>query len=414
MRAILTNNAPTAAYRGAGRPEAIYITERLMDEAARLLGLPVEEIRRRNLVRPEQMPYKNAMDQTYDSGEFGKILESGLKLGDWDNFDARAEASKKNGMIRGRGMASFLEWTGGNTFEENVTVNVGADGMVEIMTALMPMGQGINTSFAQLVVDTFGIPIEKVRVCHGDTDRANGFGSAGSRSIFAGGSAVRVASERTIDKARDLAADALECAAGDIEYQEGNFSVAGTDRKIGLFELAAKQPDQCIEVNSTSSTDGSTWPNGCHTCEVEIDSQTGEVRVVSYANVNDVGTVINPMIVTGQLEGGAVQGIGQALCEQIVYEADSGQLQTGSLMDYSIPRADIMGEFKTEMDQSVPCKTNILGVKGVGELGTIGATPAVANAVVDALLSVGVTAETALQLQMPMTADKIWKALQTA
>lgn len=414
MRAILTNSAPTAAYRGAGRPEAIYITERLMDEAARLLGLPVEEIRRRNLVRPEQMPYKNAMDQTYDSGEFGKILESGLKLGDWENFDARAQASKKNGMIRGRGMASFLEWTGGNTFEENVTVNVGADGMVEIMTALMPMGQGINTSFAQLVVDTFGIPIEKVRVCHGDTDRANGFGSAGSRSIFAGGSAVRVASERTIDKARELAADALECATGDLEYQEGSFSVAGTDRKIGLFELAAKQPEQCIEVNSTSSTDGSTWPNGCHTCEVEIDPQTGEARVVSYANVNDVGTVINPMIVTGQLEGGAVQGIGQALCEQIVYEADSGQLQTGSLMDYSIPRADIMGQFKTEMDQSVPCKTNILGVKGVGELGTIGATPAVANAVVDALMSVGVTAETALQLQMPLTSDKIWKALQTA
>lgn len=414
MRAILTNNAPTAAYRGAGRPEAIYITERLMDEAARVLGMPVDEVRRRNLVSPDQMPYQNAMAQTYDSGEFGKILDAGLALGDWQNFDARAQTSKQSGKIRGRGMASFLEWTGGNTFEETVTVKVAADGMVEIMTALMPMGQGINTSFAQLVVDTFGIPLEQVRVCHGDTDRANGFGSAGSRSIFAGGSAVRVASERTIEKAKELAADALECAAGDLEYKDASFVVSGTDRQIGLFELAAKQPDQQIEVNSTSSTDGSTWPNGCHVCEVEIDPQTGHVDVVSYANVNDVGRVVNPMIVTGQLEGGAVQGIGQALCEQVVYEAETGQLQTGSLMDYSMPRADIMGRFKTEMDQSIPCKTNVLGVKGVGELGTIGATPAVANAVADALLSAGVPADTVRQLQMPLTADKVWKALQTA
>jgi carbon-monoxide dehydrogenase large subunit len=414
FRAILTNQAPTAAYRGAGRPEAIYITERLMDEAARQLKIAPEEIRIRNLVKSEQMPYQNAMAQTYDTGEFEKIVRAGLKLGDWDGFSAREKQSESDGKLRGRGMASFLEWTGGNVFEERVTVNVAADGVVEIMTALMPMGQGINTSFAQLVVDTFGIPIEKIRVKHGDTDLANGFGSAGSRSIFAGGSAVRVAAERTIEKAKELAADALECSAADIEYDQANFKVAGTDRSIGLFELAAKQADQQIEMDSTSSTDGSTWPNGCHVCEVEIDKATGEVQVAAYANVNDVGKVINPLIVTGQLEGGAVQGIGQALFEQVVYDDESGQLQTGSLMDYTIPRADIMGQFKTEMDQSIPCKNNPLGVKGVGELGTIGATPAVVNAVLDALFRAGVSEQAALGMQMPLTPDKVWQVLQTA
>ncbi len=414
FRTVVTNTCATSAYRGAGRPEAIYITERLMDEAARVTGIDPVELRRRNMIRPDQMPYTNAMGQTYDTGAFESIMDQGLKLADWPGFDARAAQSRKAGKLRGKGLATFLEWTGGNVFEERVTINVTADGYIEVMSALLPMGQGIATSFAQVVVDTFGVPIDKVRIKHGDTDLANGFGSAGSRSIFAGGSAVRVASERTIDKARDLAAEELECAPPDIVYEAPMFKVAGTDRSVDLFSLAGRQPDAHIFVDSTSATDGSTWPNGCHACEVEIDADTGHVQVVRYANVNDVGKVINPMIVRGQLEGGAVQGIGQALCEEVVYDTDSGQLQTGSFMDYAMPRADIVaGPIVSEMDQSIPCKNNTLGVKGVGELGTIGATPAVVNAVVDALLRAGVPLDRALAIQMPLTAPKVWQALQS-
>ncbi|MEZ5658739.1 MAG: xanthine dehydrogenase family protein molybdopterin-binding subunit [Burkholderiaceae bacterium] len=410
LRAILTNTAPTAAYRGAGRPEAIYFTERLMDEAARQLGIDPRELRRRNMIRPEQMPYKNQMAQTYDTGAFESVMNQGLELADWDGYEKRAADSLARGLLRGRGIATFLEWTGGNAFEERVTVNITADGIVEVMTALMPMGQGIATSFAQVVVDTLGLPIEKIRILHGDTDRANGFGSAGSRSIFTGGSAVEVASERTIDKAKELAAEELECAPTDIEYVAPRLQVMGTDRGIDLFELAGKQEGGKIFVDSTSSVIGPTWPNGCHICEVEIDPDTGHVQIVSYANVNDVGRVINPMIVVGQLEGGAVQGIGQALCEQVVYDED-GQLQTGSFMDYAMPRADIYGTFKTTMDQSVPSTNNRLGVKGVGELGTIGATPAVVSAVMDALVRAGVSDERRLSLQMPVTSEKVWALL---
>ena len=414
FRGVLTNTCATAAYRGAGRPEAIYFTERLMDEAARQTGIDLVELRRRNMIRPEQMPYTNPMAQTYDSGAFESIMDQGLELADWKGFAAREKASNANGKLRGRGLATFLEWTGGNVFEERVTINITADGVIEVMTALMPMGQGIATSFAQIIVDQFGVPFDQIRIMHGDTDRANGFGSAGSRSIFAGGSAVEVASVRAIDKAKELAADALEVAASDVVYEAPQFKVVGTDKGIGLFELAAKQPDKTIYMDATSSTDGSTWPNGCHICEVEIDPGTGHVQVAQYANVNDVGRVINPMIVTGQLEGGAVQGIGQALCEAVVYEQESGQLQTGSFMDYAMPRADIIGEFRTAMDQSIPCKTNRLGVKGVGELGTIGATPAIANAVFDALLRHGVPADTVLAMAMPLSPDKVWAALQQA
>jgi carbon-monoxide dehydrogenase large subunit len=289
-----------------------------------------------------------------------------------------------------------------------VTVEVQADGMIEVFSAVNAMGQGIATSLAQLVVDTFGVPAEKVRVVLGDTDRGDGFGSAGSRSIFTGGSAMRVGSERTIDKARELAATALEAAAEDIRYEQGNFKVAGTDLQIGLFELAARQPDRRIFMDSTSSVAGPTWPNGCHISEIEVDPQTGSVEVVAYASMNDVGRVINPLIVTGQLDGGAVQGIGQALCEEVVYDRETGQPVAGSLMDYAVPRADILqADFVTRMDQSVPCKNNPLGVKGVGELGTIGATPAIVNAVADALARNGLAGKTT-QLQMPVTAPRLW------
>ncbi|MEP6969727.1 MAG: xanthine dehydrogenase family protein molybdopterin-binding subunit, partial [Betaproteobacteria bacterium] len=383
--AVLTNTAPVGAYRGAGRPEAIYIIERLMDEAARQLGMDRVALRRRNFIRRDQMPYRNAMGQVYDDGQFEHVMEQALALADWDGFDARAAATRAAGKWRGLGIATFLEWTGGNVFEERVTVSVLADGMVEVFAAVNGMGQGIATSLAQLVVDVFDLPLENIRVVLGDTDRGNGFGSAGSRSLFTGGSALRIGAERSVDHARQLAAGQLEAAAQDIEYRSGRFQVKGTDLGIGLFELAATQEGRRIHVESTSSVSGPSWPNACHICEIELTPETGEVRVERYASVNDVGRVVNPMIVVGQLDGGAIQGIGQALYEAVVYDPESGQLLTGSLMDYAAPRADNIPVFDNRMDTSTPCKNNPLGVKGVGELGTIGATPCVVNAVADAL-----------------------------
>ena len=408
--AVMTNTASTGAYRGAGRPEAIYLTERLMDAASRKIGIDQAELRRRNMIRPDQMPYTNQMGQVYDSGAFEQILDQGLALADWGGFAARRAQSVARGKLRGRGIATFLEWTGGNVFEERVTVNVSADGFIDIGSATQAMGQGIATSYAQLAVDVFGVPLERIRVLQGDTDRLNGFGSAGSRSLFTGGSAVSVASKRTIDDAKALAADALEAPAADIEYSAGRFKVAGTDLGIGLFELAGRQPESRIHVDSTSSVSGPTWPNGCHICEVEIDAATGEVAIVGYASVNDIGRVVSPTIVKGQVEGGAVQGIGQALCENIAYDEATGQLQSASFMDYAMPHADGFLGFKTAFDTSIPCKTNPLGVKGVGELGTIGATPAVVNAVIDALDSAGLGAA-GQALQMPVTAERVWRAL---
>jgi len=410
IEAVLTNTAPVSAYRGAGRPEAIYIIERLMDAAARQTGIDATELRRRNMIRPEQMPYTNPMAKTYDSGNFASVMDKATTLADWRGFDARCAEAKQRGRLRGRGIATFLEWTGVDIFEERVTVTVSGDGEIEIFSALQAMGQGLATTFAQIAVDIFGVPIEKIRIMLGDTDRATGFGSAGSRSLFVGGSAVRVASERTVKSAQELAAVELEAAVSDIEYRDGVFRIGGTDRSVGLFELAGRQPQQRIVLDSTSSVDGATWPNGCHICEVEIDPETGAVEVAAYWSVNDVGRVINPMIVVGQLEGGAVQGIGQALCEAFVYDRETGQAVTASFQDYALPRADMIRHFHMTMDESTPCLNNAMGVKGVGELGTIGATPAVANAVVDALDRAGRRGQ-ALALQMPMTAERVWKAL---
>jgi carbon-monoxide dehydrogenase large subunit len=411
-KAVLTNTAPVGAYRGAGRPEAIYIVERLMDEAARQLGMDRTELRRRNFIRPEQMPYANPMAQLYDSGRFEHVMDQGLALADWNGFAAREAQSKQQGKWRGLGIATFLEWTGGNMFEERVTFTVLADGMVEVFSAVNGMGQGIATSLVQLVVDVFDVPMDQVRIVTGDTDRGDGFGSAGSRSAFVGGSAVHVGAERTIDHARQIAAGKLEAAAQDIDYRGGRFQVRGTDLGIGLFELAATQEGGRIHLESISAVGAASWPNGCHVCEVEITPETGEVAVVSYASVNDVGRVINPMLVVGQLDGGALQGLGQALMEQVVYDTESGQLLTGSLMDYAAPRADQSPPFRNQMDQSTPCKTNPLGIKGVGELGTIGATPCVVNAVADAMARNG-RADLATRLQMPLTPPRVWELLQT-
>lgn len=410
--AVMTHTAPTGAYRGAGRPEAILNIERLMDEAAREHGFDRFEFRSRNFITPEQMPYTNPMAQVYDSGEFEHIMRSAMAKADVAGFEARAQASAANGKWRGLGVATFLEWTGGNTFEESVNVQILSDGSVEVFTAVMPMGQGIQTSLTQLVADVFDLPPEKIRVVMGDTDRGNGFGSAGSRSIFTGGGAVAQGSQRAMDKARELAAEALEAAAQDLEYAAARFTVKGTDVNISLGELASRQAEGRIAIDSSTTAGGVTWPNACHLCEVELDPNTGETEVVAYSSVNDIGRVISPVIVRGQLDGGAVQGIGQALNELVVYEDQGGQLLTGSLMDYAVPHADVMHvDFNTHTDESIPCKTNILGVKGVGELGTIGATPAVVNAVADALARQG-RGEVSPHLEMPLTPSRMWAMLQ--
>mgnify|MGYP001809667588 FL=1 len=411
-QAVLTSTAPTSPYRGAGRPEAVFIMERLMSEAARQLGLDETELRRRNLVRRTQMPYRNPMGQVYDDGDFERILDQGLGLADWAGFETRRAEAAARGRLRGRGIATFLEWTGGPVLEEQAQVRVlPGEPVVEIVSATMPMGQGIATSYAQLAVDAFQIPLERIRIVQGDTDRANGFGSAASRSLFTGGAAVSVAARKTVDDAKALAAEALEAGVDDIEYAEGRYTIAGTDRGIGLFELAARQAGGLIANQASAKAEAASWPNACHVAEVEIDPATGAVQVVAYSSVNDIGRVINPLIATGQIEGGAMQGIGQALQEAVRHDPATGQLLSASFMDYTLPRADDSVAFVTRFDESVPCKTNVLGAKGVGELGTIGATPAVVNAVADALAHAGRAAATRT-LQMPLTSEQLWRALQ--
>lgn len=414
FKAVMTNTAPTGAYRGAGRPEAIFNIERLMDEAARVSGIDRIQLRRKNFIQPEQMPYKNAMGQTYDTGHFEAIMNQALQQADWDHFSKREAASKAQGKWRGLGVSTFLEWTGGNALEEKVNVRVLADGVIEVFSAVNAMGQGIATSLAQLVVDVFGVDLSKVRVVLGDTDRGNGFGSVGSRSLFTGGSAVSVGAQETLARAKELAAQSLESSSDDLLYESGRFSVKGTDLSITLAALAAKEPSGRIELDSTTAASGPTWPNGCHISEVEIDPQTGVIELCRYSSMNDVGRVVNPLIVRGQLDGGAVQGIGQALCERVVYDRETGQPLTGSLMDYAIPHADIMPEyFTTDMDQSIPSTNNVLGVKGVGELGTIGATPSVINAIADALARNGHQDKTQA-LQMPVTPSRLWELLHAS
>ena len=411
LTAVLTNRAPTGAYRGAGRPEAILSIERALDEAARAHGFDRLELRRVNIIPESKMPYTNAMGQTYDTGAFGRIFERGLAVAKVDDFELRATTSAQRGKWRGLGVASFLEWTSGNSFTEEVNIQILADGSVEVFTAVLPMGQGIQTSLTQLVADVFDLPAEKIRVVMGDTDRGNGFGSAGSRSIFTGGGAVSEGSTKALELARSLAAEALETALEDLDYAQARFTIKGTDIAIELGDVAKLQAEQRIVVESSTTAGAPTWPNGCHVCEVEVNPETGECEVVAYSSVNDVGRVISPTIVRGQLDGGAVQGIGQALYENLIYETHGAQLISGSLMDYAVPHADVMQvDFVTEMDESIPCKTNVLGVKGVGELGTIGATPAVVNAIAHALARNGHGHKTP-QLQMPLTPLNVWQTI---
>jgi len=403
---VLTNTMATGAYRGAGRPEANYLMERLIEQAAREMKLDSAEIRRRNFIRPEQFPYRTHVDDWYDAGEFARILDRVLEEADWSGFAARREEAKRRGRLRGRGLACYLEWTGAPVRTETVDIQVDADGTVSVYTGTQAMGQGLETTYMQLVTEVLQIPARAVRVVQGDTDAVTGVGSVGSRSAFVGGSAAVAAGRRVIVRGKELAADALESSAGDIEYRDGRFAIAGTDRSIALAEVAARTPERRIRVSATETPSTPSWPNGAQVCEVEIDPETGEIEVVGMTSIDDIGRIINHMIVEGQVHGGIAQGLGQALYERAVYDDSSGQLLTGSLMDYCVPRADQLPNMNSGFDESVPCKTNLLGVKGCGEIGTIGAVPAAVHAVLDALAERGVR-----HLEMPMTPEKIWRAL---
>jgi len=406
IRGVLTNTMATGAYRGAGRPEANFLMERLLDKAAREMKLDPAEIRRRNFIAPSAFPYRTHMGDTYDVGEFERMLDGVLAASDWNGFEERKQSSRQRGKLRGRGLASYLEWTGALP-TETVDIEVAADGTVTVFSGTMAMGQGLETSYTQLVAEVLGVSFSRIKIVQGDTDRANGVGSVGSRSAFVGGSAVVAAGHRVVARGKELAAEALEAAAPDIEYRDGRFSIGGTDRSIGLAELAARQPQKLIRVSATQTPSAPSWPNGAQAIEVEIDPETGVVELAKITSVDDIGRIINRAIVEGQVQGGIAQGAGQALWEQVAYDADSGQLLSGSLMDYCVPRADQFPAMANDFDESVPCTTNLLGVKGVGELGTIGATPAVVHAVLDALAAHGVQ-----HLEMPMTPERVWRALR--
>jgi len=403
IKGVLTNTMATGAYRGAGRPEGNYLIERLVEKAAREMKIDPAEMRKRNFLRPEDFPYRTHVGETYDAGEFGKILDGVLALADWQGFPGRKEKSRQRGKLRGRGLATYLEWTGALP-TETVDVEVDAQGHVTVFSGTQAMGQGLETTYTQLVAEVLGLDSSKITIVQGDTDRANGVGSVGSRSAFVGGSAVVSSSRKFILKGRELAAEALEAALADIEYRDGRFRIGGTDRSLSLGELVARQPRKVIRVSDTQTPSTPSWPNGAQACEVEIDPETGEVTLARIASCDDIGRIINLAIVEGQIHGGMAQGIGQALYERVAYDDESGQLLTGSLMDYCVPRADQLPPMSASFDESVPCKTNLLGVKGCGELGTIGAVPAVVHAVLDAL--------NVAHLEMPLTSEKVWRALQ--
>jgi carbon-monoxide dehydrogenase large subunit len=408
IKAVMTHTAPVGAYRGAGRPEAVFIVERLMDAAARQIGMDPRAIRKVNYIKPAQMPYTNAVGQVYDSGAFAHMLERASKLADWDGFAARKKAAKKKGLLYGRGLTSYIEWTGGTVHTETVSLHATAEGRVILYSGTQAMGQGLQTSFSQMVAASLGIPIDKIDVVQGDTDLAIGFGSVGSRSLFVGGTAVVVSAIDLIAKAREKASHMLEASVDDIEYRDGSLTVVGTDKKIGLFEIAKAEKGARLSVESEGKADGATFPNGTHICEVEIDPETGVSRVVRYTTVDDVGVAINPMLVTGQVHGGVAQGIGQALYEGVTYDPE-GQLLTASYQDYCIPRADDIPPIAVTLDDSAPCRTNPLGAKGCGESGAIGGPPCITNGVMDALSELGITSITT-----PLSPLKVWQAIQKA
>ena len=407
VRMLFTHTAPVDAYRGAGRPEMGYLIERLVARAARELGVDPVELRMRNFVRAEQMPYANPAGATYDCGDFARMLRGALAASDWDGYAARKNAAQARGRLYGRGLACYVENTGSPKLGETVQVSAHADGAVTVVSGTQSCGQGLVTSYTQIVADALGVPPEGVRVVQGDTDIAKtGGGAGGSRGLQVGGSAVLKGAHALIEASRVLAAKALEAAPVDIEFRAGRFRIVGTDRSIALADLAARQPEKKLYCEHSETVQGQTWPNGCQVCEVEIDPDTGTVRVARHVAVDDIGSVMNPLAAEGQMHGGIAQGIGQALIEHSIYD-ETGQLLSGSFMDYAMPRADLMPELDTRFDQTVPSRLNPLGAKGVGEAGCHGATPAVVNAVLDALAERGVE-----EIDMPVTGERVWRALR--
>ncbi|MDA0260953.1 MAG: molybdopterin-dependent oxidoreductase, partial [Proteobacteria bacterium] len=409
VKAVFTNTVPVDAYRGAGRPEASYLVERLADAAARQLGLSPAEFRRRNFIAPEAMPYTNALDLAFDSGEFARNMDQATQTADWAGFAKRRDESKARGKLRGLGMSYYVEicaFPG----SEVARMDLSADG-VEIWVGTQSNGQGHETSFAQVAAEQLGVPFETIRVRYGDTrEIPTGGGTGGSRSMTLAGHAIADAAEKAIAKARPLAEDLLETASSDIEFQEGYFVVSGTDRRIGLLEVAAEaaKRGEPLAVAGKRQQPNATFPNGCHICEVEIDPETGVLEVLRHVVVDDYGRVVNPLLLAGQVHGGIAQGLGQALVEQAIFDNDSGQLITGSFMDYAIPRATLFPMFEFASNE-ILCRTNPMGMKGAGEAGTIGAPSAVVSAVIDALSGYGVRS-----IDMPVTAEKIWRLIHRA
>jgi carbon-monoxide dehydrogenase large subunit len=417
-RGVFTNTSPLGPYRGAGRPEATYLIERLLDEAALILSLDRAEIRRRNFIPASALPYGTVTGYAYDSGDFRKVLDRCAKMADWDGFPARQAASETAGLRRGRGLAYFIEQ--GGVFNDRMELRFDPGGTVTIVAGTFNHGQGHETTYAQMVSEWLGVPFADIRFVQGDTDKVPfGRGTYAARSSMVGGSALRRAADAVIERAKPMAAALMEVSADDLEFADGRFAVRGDEAAAILLTEVAKAfyypmgiTDAFgvgLEGSGTWSTEKENFPNGCHICEVEVDTETGEVRIDKYTMVDDIGTVINPLIAKGQLHGGLAQGLGQALLEQQVYDTDSGQLISGSLGDYGMPRAGFMPAAVESAFEPIPCQTNPLGVKGVGEGATIGAPPAVMSAILDALRPLGVT-----HLDMPATPDRVWQAIQGA
>jgi carbon-monoxide dehydrogenase large subunit len=416
IKCMLTNQTPISAYRGAGRPEGNYIMERLIETAARETGRDSIALRRLNHIRPDQIPYETPSETSYDSGEFTALLDRTLEAADWDGFPARAAESRARGKLRGRGIGQYLEVTappqnemGGIRFE--------ADGTVTIVTGTLDYGQGHWTPFAQVLSARLGIPFEAIRLLQGDSDQlVAGGGTGGSKSLMASGTAILEAADIVVENGRKIAAELLEAGVADIEFRDGRFGIVGTDRTIGIMELAgtlregstrlAEGTPRSLDVKHVHKASPAAYPNGCHVAEVEIDPETGTTEVVRYTSVNDFGTIVNPLLVEGQLHGGVLQGIGQALMERAAYD-ESGQLVSGSFMDYQLPRAHDAPPFAPFESRPVPATTNPLGVKGCGEAGCAGSLPSVMNAVVDALSPLGVT-----HINMPATPERVWRSIQ--
>lgn len=408
VRTIFTNSVPVDAYRGAGRPEAAYVIERLVDACARKLDMTPDAIRRKNFIQPKALPYKTATGKVYDSGDFAAHLKRAMEIADWKEFSKRARAAKKNGLIRGIGLASYVEVCG-TMGEETANVRMDPNGDITVLIGTQSSGQGHQTAYAQIVAEQFGVAPERVHVHQGDTaEIATGLGTGGSASIPSGGVSVERATRELGQKLKEIAAQALEASAGDLEITDGIVRIAGTDRSISFADLAKRPNADPSKLNASAtfaSADG-TYPNGTHVAEVEIDPATGIIKVVNYVIVDDFGKTLNPLLLAGQVHGGAMQGIGQALMEQVVYGAGDGQLITATYMDYALPRAADGPSFVFETN-NIPCTTNPMGVKGAGEAGAIGSCPAVVNAIVD-----GLWREYKIDhIDMPATPERVWIAI---